>query len=76
MIHVDLPAAMECVEKSCGARLTVKLALGAMGNFLPRLPSGHGWQIGVHENGALVCRCPEHHALVEQQRPRLVESPS
>lgn len=62
MIHVDLPAAMECVE--CPARLSVKLALSAMGALLPRPPTGHGWQIGVAENGAFICRCPAHHARI------------
>lgn len=65
MIHVDLTASMECVEKECGARLSVKLALGVMGNFMPRLPNGHGWQVGTSENGAFVCRCPLHHSKIE-----------
>lgn len=66
MICVDLPAAMECIEKDCGARLGIKLALTVGGTFAARPPHGHGWQIAAMENGVLVCRCPAHHAEIER----------
>jgi hypothetical protein len=72
MIHVDIPASMECVDKGCDARLAIKLALMVGGTLVGRPPHGHGWQIAVMENGVLMCRCPAHHMLVEQVTPRLV----
>lgn len=67
MIHVNLPAAMECVAKDCGARLGVKLAMTMGGTLLPRPPTGHGWQISLDpSNGVFVCRCPLHHALIDR----------
>lgn len=74
MIHVDLSATMECVEKDCGAKLTVRLALGVMGTLMPRIPHGHGWQIGSSDNGAFVCRCPLHPSYIEPVKPKLVEA--
>lgn len=68
MIHIDLPAAAECVEKGCEARLSVKLALTIGGTMLARPPHGHGWQFSAEPNGTIVARCPEHHALIEQPR--------
>lgn len=65
MIHIELPATMECVEPECGEKLGIKLALSGMGTLLPRLPQGHGWQLGQAQNGCFVCRCPKHHAVVE-----------
>lgn len=66
MINVDLPANLECAEKPCDARLSIKLALSVGGTLLPRLPTGHGWQLGNAPNGAFVCRCPQHHKLVDE----------
>lgn len=74
MIHVDLPAAMECTEPKCGARLSVKLALTMGGTFAARPPHGHGWQVAASEQGVIVCRCPLHHTRLEQVAPRLVTS--
>ena len=71
MIRVDLPAAMECVEKDCSARLSVALVLTIGGTLVGKLPSGHGWQLVAQGNGVLMCRCHKHHALVEQPTPRL-----
>lgn len=70
MITVDLPAAMECVEKGCETRLSIKLALTAGGTLVGRPPTGHNWQISINQaNGVLVCRCPQHHVVIEKPHP-------
>lgn len=65
MIHVDLPAAMDCTEPKCTARLSIKLCLTLGGTFAARPPTGHGWQIGANQQGVLVCRCPAHHSKID-----------
>ena len=69
MIVVDLPAHLECVEKNCEARLSIKLGLSAGGTYLPRAPVGHGWQMEVIMTGAILCRCPKHHSVIEKVGP-------
>lgn len=75
MIVVDLPARMECVEEDCTAGLGVALVLTAGGTLVGQLPNGHGWQLAVLPNGVLQCRCPRHHAVIEDTKPRLVGVP-
>jgi hypothetical protein len=65
MIHVDLPASMDCAEKDCGARLGIKLCLTLGGTFAARPPSGHGWQLIATQQGVIVCRCPAHHSKID-----------
>lgn len=71
MINVDIPANLECVE--CKITLSIKLALSIGGTFLPRLQTGHGWQLGNAPNGAFVARCPMHHKLIDAPETKLLE---
>lgn len=74
MIHVDLPATAECIEKDCKEHLGIKLALTAGGTLVARPPHGHGWQFIVTGDGSgvIISRCPKHHTVIEQPPPRIL----
>lgn len=65
-IVVSIPAAMECAQPGCTRVERVQLCLMGDGTFRPRPAKDHGWQITFAQNGAFLCRCPKHHALIEQ----------
>jgi hypothetical protein len=73
VIVISLPAHMECAEDGCTIVKRVGLCLMGDGTLRPRPAKDHGWQITYSQNGAFVCRCPKHNALIEQPpAPRMV----